>query len=117
MPGAPRRHGHCWREWCSASVRPGPVKPGPQARRVQQLVDRRFNRAHYDADQTIAAFAARLKDAVELDSVRDDLASVVRTVLEPAQVSVWISQQGNRATGHMGSTALPSFSAAAETGD
>jgi hypothetical protein len=53
---------------------------------------RRFNRARYDADQTIAAFAARLKDAVDLDSVRDDLADVVHQALEPAHVSVWISQ-------------------------
>ena len=61
-------------------------------RRVQQMVDRRFNRARYDADQTIAAFAARLKDAVDLDSVRDDLAGVAHQALEPAHVSVWISQ-------------------------
>jgi hypothetical protein len=65
----------------------------PVRRRVQQAVDRRFNRARYDADQTIAAFAARLKDAVDLDSVRDDLAGVVNHALEPAQVSVWISQR------------------------
>ena len=64
----------------------------PLRRRVQQLVDRRFNRARYDADQTIAAFAARLKDTVDLDSVRDDLASVVDRALEPAHVSVWISR-------------------------
>jgi hypothetical protein len=61
---------------------------------VQQVVDRRFNRARYDADQTVAAFAARLKDTVDLDSVRDDLATVVDQALEPAHVSVWISQQG-----------------------
>ena len=42
----------------------------PVRRRVQKAVDRRFNRARYDADQTIAAFAARLKDAVDLDSVQ-----------------------------------------------
>ena len=65
----------------------------PVRRRVQQAVDRRFNRASYDADRTIAAFAARLKDAVDLDSVRDDLAGVVHQALEPAQVSVWISQR------------------------
>jgi len=41
----------------------------------------------------VAAFAARLKDAVDLDSVRDDLASVVHRALEPAHVSVWISQR------------------------
>jgi len=65
----------------------------PVRRRVQRAVDRRFNRARYDADQTVAAFAARLKDAVDLDSVRDDLADVVHQALEPAHVSVWISQR------------------------
>jgi hypothetical protein len=65
----------------------------PLRRRVQRVVDRRFNRARYDADQTVAAFAARLKDAAGLDAVRDDLASVVHQALEPAQVSLWISQR------------------------
>ena len=63
----------------------------PVRRRVQRAVDRRFNRARYDADKTVAAFAARLKDAVDLDSVRDDLAGVVHRALEPAHVSVWLS--------------------------
>jgi hypothetical protein len=62
--------------------------------RVQRVVDRRFNRARYDADRTVAAFAARLKDAVDLDSVRDDLAGVVNQALEPAHISVWISRRG-----------------------
>jgi hypothetical protein len=65
----------------------------PLRRRVQRVVDRRFNRARYDADQTVAVFAARLKDAVDLDAVRDDLASVVHQALEPAHVSLWISQR------------------------
>jgi hypothetical protein len=65
----------------------------PVRRRVQRVVDRRFNRARYNADQTVAAFAARLKDAVDLDSVRDDLAGVVHQALEPAHLSVWISQR------------------------
>jgi hypothetical protein len=65
----------------------------PLRSRVQRRVDRRFNRIRYDADQTIAAFAARLKDAVDLDSVRDDLANVVHQALEPAHVSVWISHR------------------------
>jgi hypothetical protein len=63
----------------------------PLRRRVQEMVDRRFNRARYDAEQTVAAFAARLKDTVDLDSVRDDLATVVDQALEPAHMSVWIS--------------------------
>jgi hypothetical protein len=63
----------------------------PLRRRVQRVVDRRFNRARYDADQTVAAFADRLKDAVDLDSVRDDLTTVVQQALEPAHTSVWVS--------------------------
>jgi hypothetical protein len=66
----------------------------PVRRRVQRVVDRRFNRARYDADKTVAAFAARLKDAVDLDAVRADLTGVVHQALEPAHVSVWISQRG-----------------------
>ena len=65
----------------------------PVRRRVQLRVDRRFNRARYDADQMVAVFAARLKDTVDLDSVRDDLASVASQALEPAHVSVWISHR------------------------
>jgi len=65
----------------------------PLRRRVQRRVDRRFNRARYDADRTAAAFAARLKDAVDLNAVRDDLASVVHQALEPTHVSLWISHR------------------------
>jgi hypothetical protein len=63
----------------------------PLRRRVQHAVDRRFNRARYDADEAVAAFAARLKDAVDLDSVQADLAGVVQQTLEPAHLSVWVS--------------------------
>ena len=66
----------------------------PVRRRVQLRVDRRFNRARYDADEMVAGFAARLKDTVDLDSVRDDLAGVVHQALEPAHVSVWINERG-----------------------
>jgi hypothetical protein len=60
---------------------------------VQRTVDQRFNRARYDAEQTVAAFAAHLKDAVDLGSVRDDLTGVVDRALEPAHISLWISQR------------------------
>ena len=63
----------------------------PVRRRVQRLVDRRFNRARYDAETTVAAFADRLKDAVNLDAARDDLAQTVHQALEPAHLSVWVS--------------------------
>jgi hypothetical protein len=64
----------------------------PLRHRVQQRVDRRFNRARYDAHQTVTAFAAQLKDAVDLDTVCEDLARVVQAALEPAHVSVWTSR-------------------------
>ncbi len=63
----------------------------PLRRRVQRAVDRRFNRAGYDADRTVAAFAARLKEAVELDETRTDLLDVVHRSLEPAHVSLWLT--------------------------
>ena len=62
----------------------------PLRHRVQRVVDRRFNRARYDADKTVAAFASRLQDAVDLDAVQADLAGVVQHALEPAHISVWI---------------------------
>jgi hypothetical protein len=65
----------------------------PVRRRVQHRVDRRFNRAGYDAEATVAAFAARLKDAVDLDTVRDDLANVVQMALEPSRLWVWTSRR------------------------
>jgi MFS family permease len=65
----------------------------PLRRRVQHAVDRRFNRARYDADEAVAAFAARLKDAVDLDSVRGDLTGVVQQALEPAHLSIWVSRR------------------------
>jgi hypothetical protein len=68
----------------------------PLRRRVQRIIDRRFNRARYDAQTIVAAFAARLKDAVDLDLVRDDLAGVVQQTLEPAHLSVWMSERGRR---------------------
>ena len=66
----------------------------PLRRRVQRAVDRRFNRARYDADAAVAAFAARLKDAVDPDAARAELLDVVHRSLEPAHVSVWIRPSG-----------------------
>jgi hypothetical protein len=64
----------------------------PLRQRVQRTVDRRFNRARYDADQAIAAFAARLQDAVDPDAVHADLLAAVHQALEPAHASRWIRQ-------------------------
>jgi hypothetical protein len=61
--------------------------------RIQRVVDRRFNRAHYDAEATVAAFTSRLRDAVDLDTVRSELLEVVNQAVEPAHASVWIRRQ------------------------
>ena len=61
----------------------------PLRRRVQKVVDRRFNRTRYDADLMITAFAARLQDATDLDTVRADLAGTVHQALEPAHLTLW----------------------------
>ena len=70
----------------------------PLRRRVQRGVDRRFNRARYDADGIVAAFAARLRDPASLDSVQDELAGTVQNALEPTYLSVWLrlEQEGTR---------------------
>jgi hypothetical protein len=62
----------------------------PLRMRIQRLVDRRFNRAHYDAEATVAAFTARLRDAVEIDVIRSDLLDAVGRAVQPTHASVWI---------------------------
>ena len=64
----------------------------PVRRRVQHAVDRRFNRARYDAERMVTAFAARLQDAVDTEAVRADLTGLVHTALAPTHVSVWLQQ-------------------------
>jgi hypothetical protein len=80
----------------------------PLRRRVQRAVDRRFSRARYDAEQTVAAFATRLKEALDLDSVRDDLAGVVQQTLEPAHVAVVTMPQKPNSLGSERGLATPS---------
>jgi len=65
----------------------------PLRRRVQRVVDRRFNRARYDAEATVAGFTARLRDAVDLETVRSELLEVVNRAVEPAHASVWIRRR------------------------
>lgn len=62
----------------------------PLRSRVRTLVDRRFNRARYDAERTLAAFGARLRDEVDPDVVRADILATVEGAFEPATVSLWV---------------------------
>ena len=71
----------------------------PLRRRVQHLVDRRFNRARYDAEAIVTAFTLRLRDAVDLDTIRDELLGAVAGAVQPAHASVWLRPPAQRSRG------------------
>jgi hypothetical protein len=62
----------------------------PVRTRVQRFVDRRFYRRRYDAQRTLEEFSARLREEVDLDTLRVDLARVVDETMRPVSVSVWL---------------------------
>jgi hypothetical protein len=70
----------------------------PLRKRVQHAVDRRFNRERYDAEAVVAAFTGRLRQTIDLDTVRGDLVGVVHEAFQPAHVSVWLPGTGPNAT-------------------
>jgi hypothetical protein len=72
----------------------------PARRRIQQGVDRRFNRRKYNTAQTIEAFSARLRDEVDLDTLSADMLTVVDQTMQPTTATLWLrpTSQGSRRT-------------------
>jgi hypothetical protein len=68
----------------------------PLRRRVQHVVDRRFDRARYDAERTVAALTARLRDETDLQQVGEEIETAVRDALSPSLVVVWLRAVGER---------------------
>jgi hypothetical protein len=71
----------------------------PGRRRIQRAVDRRFNRRRYDTARTIEAFAARLREQIDLDTLSTELVAVVDQTMEPTQVSLWLQPSAHSASG------------------
>ena len=67
----------------------------PLRKRIQRAVDRRFNRARYDAEAVVAGFTAQLRWSVDLDMVQRDLVDAVHHAFEPAHVSVWVTSRNS----------------------
>ena len=66
----------------------------PVRRRVQRAVDRRFDRARFDAERTSAAFAERLRGEMDIDAVTTDLRDTVETAIKPAELGLWLRESG-----------------------
>ena len=68
----------------------------PARRRIQAVVDRRFNRQKYDAARTVEVFTARLREEIDLAALSEELLAVVDQTMEPTQATLWLRPSTER---------------------
>jgi hypothetical protein len=90
LPVATRLAGSSGSLAVAAATLAAAVAFSPLRRRVQELVDRRFNRRRYDAARTVAGFATRLREQVDLDALAAELLAVVDQTVQPTQAWLWL---------------------------
>lgn len=83
----------------------------PLRRSIQRMIDRRFYRSKYDAAKTLAAFSATLRNEVDLEQLSEQLLAVVQETMQPAQLSLWISQSDRMSMPSLQISALPTAAA------
>jgi hypothetical protein len=79
----------------------------PARRRIQQVVDRRFNRRKYNSAKTIQAFSSRLRDQLDLDTLSTEVLAIVDQTMEPTRVSLWLRPSPPGSSGPAGGEARP----------
>jgi hypothetical protein len=79
----------------------------PARRRIQAVVDRRFNRRRYNAAKTIQASSTRLREQIDLDTLSSEVLAVVDQTMEPTQVSLWLRPSPPRSSDTPRSEAQP----------
>ena len=79
----------------------------PARRRIQAVVDRRFNRRKYNTAKTIQAYSTRLRDQVDLDTLSAELLAVVDQTMEPTRISLWLRPSTSGSPGTAGSGVRP----------
>lgn len=86
----------------------------PARRRIQNVIDRRFYRKKYNAEKTLAAFSAALRNEIDLNQLREQLIAVVDETMQSAHVSLWLRQPTSRVRSEQGNAQMTRLDASSQ---